>query len=129
MLEDKIGHYVTKHYVMKLFKLKTQQFLQEPTYQLSKEPDTDILHLLCFLLLLQKKSVYLTLIASKKILKKSPSPTLKIARLGRKEKCFPPVCQIETRKSKAGGKKEVIKKANSWKRNVACELISTSLLK
>lgn len=67
MLEDKIGRYVTKHYVMKLFKLKTLQFLQEPTYQLSKEPDTDILHLLCFLLLLQKKSVYLTLIASKKI--------------------------------------------------------------
>lgn len=54
-----MGHYVIE-------KLKIQQFLQEPTYQLSKEPGTDNLHLLCFLLLLQKKSMHPTLIASRK---------------------------------------------------------------
>lgn len=41
----KDSHHVTE-------KLKIQQFLQKPTYQLSKEPVTDNLHLFCFLLLL-----------------------------------------------------------------------------
>lgn len=56
---NKMGCYVTE-------KLKIQQFLQEPTYQLSKEPGTDNLHLFCFLLLLQKKSMHPTLITSRK---------------------------------------------------------------
>lgn len=56
---NKAGHYVTE-------KLKIQQFLQKPTYQLSKEPGTDNLHLFCFLLLLQKKSMHPTLITSRK---------------------------------------------------------------
>lgn len=53
-------------------KPKRQQVLQMHTYQLSKESAMDNVYLLCFLLLLQKKSIHPTFIASRK------SPNLKI---------------------------------------------------
>lgn len=77
---NKTGHYVTEQLII-------HQLLQEPTYQLSKEPGTDNLHLFCFLLLLQKKSMHPTLITSRKRQKRE-NPAPQRARLGRKTEVF-----------------------------------------